>query len=202
MEIILASASPRRKELLSKIVKEYKVIPSSFDEEKLKNNIKNPEELVKKLSYGKAKDILEKILENNEVIEDEYTIIAADTIVYFEGEVLGKPKDENDAFNMLSRLQGNDNYVYTGMTVLIKRKSKSNIKEEIRVTESVVSMKKMNEKQIWEYIKTKDPLDKAGAYAIQGIGNKNIESFKGSFDAVVGLDIDKLKDILLKYEII
>ena len=198
MRIILASGSPRRKELLSKIVKKYEVIPSNFDEEELKNNIKDPEKLVEKLSYEKAKDVFRKI--NN--TGDEFVIIAADTIVYFNEKVLGKPKDEDDAFKMLNMLQGKDNYVYTGMTVIIKSKSNIDIKEEVRVTKSVVSMKRMDEKQILDYIKTKDPLDKAGAYAIQGIGSKNIEKFKGSFDAIVGLDVDKLKGILIENNII
>lgn len=198
MRIILASGSPRRKELLSKIVKKYEVIPSNFDEEELKNNIKDPEKLVEKLSYEKAKDVFRKI--NN--TGDEFVIIAADTIVYFNEKVLGKPKDEDDAFKMLNMLQGKDNYVYTGMTVIIKSKSNIDIKEEVRVTKSVVTMKRMDEKQILDYIKTKDPLDKAGAYAIQGIGSKNIEKFEGSFDAIVGLDVDKLKGILIENNII
>lgn len=198
MRIILASGSPRRKELLSKIVKKYEVIPSNFDEEELKNNIKEPEKLVEKLSYEKAKDVFRKI--NN--TGDEFVIIAADTIVYFNEKVLGKPKDEDDAFKMLNMLQGKDNYVYTGMTVIIKSKSNIDIKEEVRVTKSVVTMKRMDEKQILDYIKTKDPLDKAGAYAIQGIGSKNIEKFEGSFDAIVGLDVDKLKGILIENNII
>ena len=198
MRIILASGSPRRKELLSKIVKKYEVIPSNFDEEELKNNIKEPKKLVEKLSYEKAKDVFRKI--NN--TGDEFVIIAADTIVYFNEKVLGKPKDEDDAFKMLNMLQGKDNYVYTGMTVIIKSKSNIDIKEEVRVTKSVVTMKRMDEKQILDYIKTKDPLDKAGAYAIQGIGSKNIEKFEGSFDAIVGLDVDKLKGILIENNII
>lgn len=198
MRIILASGSPRRKELLSKIVKKYEVIPSNFDEEELKNNIKEPEKLVEKLSYEKAKDVFRKINSTG----DEFVIIAADTIVYFNEKVLGKPKDEDDAFKMLNMLQGKDNYVYTGMTVIIKSKSNIDIKEEVRVTKSVVTMKRMDEKQILDYIKTKDPLDKAGAYAIQGIGSKNIEKFEGSFDAIVGLDVDKLKGILIENNII
>lgn len=198
MRIILASGSPRRKELLSKIVKKYEVIPSNFDEEELKNNIKDPEKLVEKLSYEKAKDVFRKI--NN--TGDEFVIIAADTIVYFNEKVLGKPKDEDDAFKMLNMLQGKDNYVYTGMTVIIKSKSNIDIKEEVRVNKSVVTMKRMDEKQILDYIKTKDPIDKAGAYAIQGIGSKNIEKFEGSFDAIVGLDVDKLKGILIENNII
>lgn len=199
MRIILASASPRRKELLSKIIKEYEIIPSNFDEDELKKEIKDPEILVQELSNQKAKDVLSQVKEKYKY--DEFTIIAADTIVYFDGKVLGKPKDENDAFKMLSALQGNSNYVYTGMTVIIKNNNEE-VKEDTVITKSIVNMKKMSKQDIWDYIETKDPLDKAGAYAIQGIGNRNIESFEGSFDAVVGLDIEKLKNILMKNNII
>ena len=199
MKIILASASPRRKELLSKIIKEYEIIPSNFDENELKNEIKDPQILVQALSSQKAKDVLSQV--EGKYKYDEFTIIAADTIVYFDGKVLGKPKDENDAFKMLSALQGNSNYVYTGMTVIIKNNNEE-VKEDTVITKSIVNMKKMSKQDIWDYIETKDPLDKAGAYAIQGIGNRNIESFEGSFDAVVGLDIEKLKNILIKNNII
>ena len=185
MEIILASSSPRRKELLSKIVKNYRIIPSSFDEEKLKSSIKDPEELVKELSYGKATEVLEKVSANEKNNMDEFVIIAADTIVYFDGNVLGKPKDEKDAFNILSKLQGNENYVYTGMTVFIKSNNNHKIKESVCTSKAVVKMKNMSKNQILDYIETKEPLDKAGAYAIQGIGNKYIESYIGSFDVIV-----------------
>ena len=168
MRIILASASPRRKELLSKIIKEYEIIPSNFDEDELKKEIKDPEILVQELSNQKAKDVLSQVKEKYKY--DEFTIIAADTIVYFDGKVLGKPKDENDAFKMLSELQGNSNYVYTGMTVIIKNNNEE-VKEDTVITKSIVNMKKMSKQDIWDYIETKDPLDKAGAYAIQGLGN-------------------------------
>ena len=116
---------------------------------------------------------------------DEFVIIAADTIVYFDGNVLGKPKDEKDAFNILSKLQGNENYVHTGMTVFIKSNNNLKIKESVCTSKAVVKMKNMSKNQILDYIETKEPLDKAGAYAVQGIGNKYIESYIGSFDVIV-----------------
>lgn len=198
MRIILASGSPRRKELLAEVVKTYEIIPSKFDEGELKNKIKDPEELVELLSYEKAKDVLNEVANNES--EEDFVIIAADTIVYFDGKVLGKPIDEADAFRMLKELQGNDNYVYTGMTVIIKRDNE--IIEDTVNTKTIVTMKEMSDKDILDYIATKDPLDKAGAYAIQGIGSKNIKGFNGSYNSVVGLDIDKLKEILKKNNII
>lgn len=198
MRIILASGSPRRKELLAEVVERYEIIPSKFDEGELKNEIKDPEELVEILSYEKAKDVLMEISTDKE--SEDFVIIAADTIVYFDGKVLGKPADEKDAFRMLKALQGNDNYVYTGMTVIIKKDNEI-IKDTVN-TKTTVTMKEMSDQDILDYIGTKDPLDKAGAYAIQGIGSRNIKGFDGSYNSVVGLDIDKLKEILKKNSVI
>lgn len=198
MKIILASGSPRRKELLRTIVDDYEIIKSDFDETSLKENIKEPEKLVEELSLKKAEDVYSKI----EKI-DEYkscAIIAADTIVYFENNVLGKPVDEKNAFDILKKLQGNDNFVYTGMTVIIK--DNNDVKKETVVTKTIVTMKEMSDQEILDYIATKDPMDKAGAYAIQGIGSKNIKGYNGSYNSVVGLDTDKLAEILKKNNII
>jgi len=198
MKIILASGSPRRRELLGKIIREYEIIKSDFDESNLKKEIKNPEDLVKELSLKKAEDVLEKI-----DCKEEYSncvIIAADTIVYFNGEVLGKPKDEKNAFDILKKLQGNDNYVYTGMTIIIKENE--NKKIQTVFTKSTVTFKEMTDDEILEYIATGDPMDKAGAYAIQGVGSKNIAGYEGSYDSVVGLDTEKLKIILKNNNII
>ena len=196
MKIILASGSPRRKELLSEIVSDYEIIASNFDESILKSE-KNPDRLVKESSMKKAENVLEKVIEKE---KDNFTIIAADTIVYFEENILGKPKDEKDAFNMLKMLQGKDNHIYTGMTVIIKKDGK--LSSETIVDKIVVTMRELADKEILKYISTKDPLDKAGAYAIQGVGNENIKEVKGNFNAGVGLNIEKLKEILDKNNII
>ncbi len=199
MKIILASGSPRRKELLSEMFEDYEVIPSDFDENTLKEKIEDPGVLVEELSLGKAKDVENKI--NKEKDYKEYVIIAADTLVYFEKTGLGKPGTSEKAYEMLSNLQGKENYVYTGLCIIIK---KENEKEKIYsdYTKSTVKMKKMTDEDIKEYIATKEPLDKAGAYAIQGIGRKYVENLDGNFNAVVGLDTTKLKDILRKNDIL
>ena len=199
MKIILASGSPRRKELLSEMFEDYEVIPSDFDENTLKEKIEDPGVLVEELSLGKAKDVENKI--NKEKDYKEYVIIAADTLVYFEKTGLGKPGTSEKAYEMLSNLQGKENYVYTGLCIIIK---KENEKEKIYsdYTKSTVKMKKMTDEDIKEYIAKKGPLDKAGAYAIQGIGRKYVENLDGNFNAVVGLDTTKLKDILRKNDIL
>ena len=196
MKIILASGSPRRKELLETLVDKYEIIKSDFDETDLKNTIKDPEILVQELALKKAEDVLSKMIDKKE----EFVIIAADTIVYFDGDVLGKPTDEKNAFDILKKLQGNDNFVYTGMTVIINKNGIIN--KETVFTKTTVSMKKMSDEDIYDYISTGDPMDKAGAYAIQGIGSKNIAGYDGSYNSVVGLDTDKLKEILKKNNII
>ncbi len=198
MDIILASGSPRRKELLSEIVQDYEIILSNFDETILEKCEKDPEKLVKELSIKKAENVLENIKENKKY--KDFTIIAADTIVYFEGDILGKPKDDKDAFYMLKRLQGRDNYIYTGMTVIIKKQGK--LLRETLLDKIVVTMKELTDKEIMEYISTKDPLDKAGSYAIQGIGSKNIKEVNGNFNAGVGLNIEKLKEMLERNNVI
>lgn len=121
-------------------------------------------------------------------------VIGGDTIVYFEDKILGKPKNEEDAYNMLKSLQGNINYVYSGVAVIIK-KDKEIIKKS-DFTKSKVYMKPMTDREILEYIKTKEPMDKAGSYAVQGIGKKFIEKIEGSYNSVVGLDIEKLEKMI------
>lgn len=123
-------------------------------------------------------------------------VIGGDTIVCFENKFLGKPKNEEDAYNMLKSLQGNINYVYSGLAVIIKKDGKIIRKKDF--TKSKVYMKPMTDKQILDYIKTKEPMDKAGSYAVQGLGRKFIQKIEGSYNSVVGLDIEKLEK-MIKY---
>lgn len=193
MRIILASNSPRRRELLHQIFDSFDVIKSNFNEEVVDE--KNPEELVKVLSSKKAEEVFDKIESN----ESELLVIGGDTLVYFDGQVLGKPKDEKDAYNTLKKLQGNKNEVYSAFTVILKKDGKI-IKETV-LSKSIVTMKAMTDEEIEEYIKTGEPMDKAGSYAVQGIGNKFIDNIEGSYNSVVGLDIEKLKEVLEKHRI-
>ena len=188
MRIVLASNSPRRKELLHQIFDKFDVVKSNFDEDEIKE--KEPEKLVQILSVKKAEEVFERIQNK----ENELLVIGGDTLVYFDKEILGKPKDEKDAFNTLKKLQGNKNEVYSAFTIILKKDNK--IIKETCLSKSIITMKSMSDEEIEEYIKTGEPMDKAGSYAVQGIGNNFIEKIEGSYSSVVGLDVEKLKDIL------
>ena len=188
MRIILASNSPRRKELLHQIFEKFEIIKSNFDESTIKE--KEPKKLVQILSLKKAEEVFNRI--QNE--ESELLVIGGDTLVYFDNEILGKPKDKKDAFNTLKKLQGNKNEVYSAFTIILKKNNK--ITKETHLTKNTVTMKAMSDEEIEQYIKTGEPMDKAGSYAVQGIGSKFIEKIEGSYSSVVGIDTEKLKEII------
>ena len=146
MEFILASSSPRRKQLLSTIISNFDIIPSDIDENKLKKLELNPQKLAEKLSYEKAYSIfIDKYKENN-----EYTVIGSDTLVSFGNIILGKPKDRDDAIRILKLLQGNSHDIYTGTTVIIKKEH--SIIFETRVNKSTVYFKNMSYYDICSYV--------------------------------------------------
>lgn len=171
MKIILASNSPRRKELLSAHNIEFEVIPSDIEE--IINVDASPVENVMNLATQKALNVYEKC--------QTVSILAADTIVVYDNEILGKPIDEGDAFRMLRLLSGKTHEVITGVALIRDGK----IKNQYEI--SKVTFKNITDEEIWEYINTKEPMDKAGSYAIQGIGAKFVESYQGDFDNIVGL---------------
>lgn len=182
-KVILASASPRRRELLAQIGMDFKVIISKADE-----NISEPapEQLVMKLSDIKAMAVYEE-----HGIEDEATIIlGADTVVAFDGKVLGKPKDTQQAKEMLSMLSDNTHQVFTGVTVLYKKQG--GLKSETFYDKTTVYTYPISDKEIDEYIMTGEPMDKAGSYGIQGIGAKFIKKIDGDYNNVVGLPVSKI----------
>lgn len=185
MKIILASNSPRRKQLLEQIDIDFEVVISEIDESVVV--LEKIEQYVEQLAYLKAKDVYDKL-------KYDRVVIGADTVVAFNGKILGKPIDEQDAFDMLKTLQGNMCEVLTGLCVL---NSKSDI-EYITHDKCRVYIQKMTDNEIWEYIKTGEPMDKAGAFAIQGIGAKYITKISGDYYSVVGLPVNKLYNILKK----
>ena len=196
MEFILASSSPRRKQLLSTIISNFDIIPSDIDENKLKKIESNPQKLAEKLSYEKAYSIFNnKYKENN-----EYTVIGCDTLVSFGNIILGKPKDRDDAIRILKLLQGNSHDIYTGTTVIIKKEH--SIIFETRVNKSTVYFKNMSYYDICSYVDTKEPMDKAGAYAVQGIGKVYLKGYDGDYNSIVGLDTHMIKAIFEKYNLI
>lgn len=189
MNIILASKSPRRQELLSKVVKEFQIIESKFDENSIEYD-GNPETYVKELSKCKALEVAKQVVEPT-------IIIAADTIVFHKGKVLGKPKDKKDAFNMLTSLSGDTHEVYSG--VCIVNTTNNDINNDVCVTE--VKFSKLTNDQINNYIESGEPSDKAGAYGIQGLGGVFVEEIKGCYYSVMGLPINKVNKALLDYNI-
>lgn len=176
--IILASGSPRRKEILMRHKVSFEVIKSDAEEVITKSE---PDSVVKELSRQKAFDVAGKLSG-----EEKY-ILAADTVVAKDNKILGKPQDEEDAFNMLKHLQGDVHEVYTGVTLL---RSGSEIKECLNFAEvTKVYVYPMSDEEIRSYIATKEPMDKAGAYGIQGCFAIHIKGIEGDYDNVVGLPV-------------
>lgn len=180
--IILASASPRRHEILSQAGVDFKVIPSNFDESSLECT--NIDDYSKALSYHKAKDVFKD--------HQTDTVIASDTIVVINNEILGKPKNKEDAFRMLKSLQGRKHVVITSVCIMHKDKI------DTFLSKSYVTFYKMSHDEINEYIETNEPMDKAGAYAIQGKAAKYIRSINGDYYTIVGLPIGKVIKSLKK----
>lgn len=179
--IILASASPRRKELLAMLGLKFEVIPSHM-EEKVTHNI--PEQVVEELANQKATDIWERYGRCGTLV------IGADTIVVGQQVIMGKPKDKQDAVSMLQKLQGDKHRVYTGIT-LIWQQDKS-VKRKSFHTGTVVEVYPMNMHEIEAYVETGEPMDKAGAYGIQGRFAPFIKGIEGEYQNVVGLPIGRL----------
>lgn len=189
MRYILASKSPRRKELLQTILSEFEVKESNFDEDSLK--IKNPRKLVSELAKNKAQTIFEKETGTR-------CVIGADSVVVIDNEVLGKPKNEEDAKKMLKKLRGRKHKVLTGVCVMATEDDESAVSATF-VCSSTVLFRYFEDSEIDEYIASKEPMDKAGAYAIQGLGGKFVQKISGSFHNIVGLPTAHLY-IVLKNE--
>lgn len=189
--VILASASPRRRKLLEQIGIEYEVMVSGQDET---CGTTVPEKMVQELALRKAADVWNKIadrVDGTTANTDEIIVIGADTVVSLEGRVMGKPKDEADACRMLSLLQGNIHQVYTGVALLFKRKDRSQVSHSF-FEKTDVCMYPMTQREIEAYTATGEPMDKAGAYGIQGKCAAYIKSICGDYNNVVGLPVGRL----------
>ncbi len=185
MDIILASASPRRKEILGNTNLKFEVIKSDIDEVILPEE--SPCQVVMRLAYEKSMDISY----NNK----NKLIIGADTIVCLDNIILGKPKDKLDAIEMIKKLSGRTHQVITGISLI-------NLDANKKIIDYVVSnvkFKKLSHEDIMDYIQTNESLDKAGAYGIQGYGALLVEEIKGDYFNIVGLPISKLSDLLKKH---
>lgn len=191
-KIILASGSPRRKELLTQVGLSFEVSPA-HGEEVITKTI--PVEIVDELSYEKALEVADRY-EKEQGITQQTVIIGADTIVAYDKEIMGKPKDSEDAVRMLKKLQNNTHQVYTGVTLIIISDGERKI---VRFQEKTdVSMYPMTDKQIRDYVATGEPKDKAGAYAIQGKCAAYIKGICGDYNNVVGLPIARLMQELFQ----
>lgn len=173
-KIILASASPRRKEILEKMGLEFEIIVSDYEE--ILDNSDFTYEKIEELAYNKAKAVSDKLLSS-------CIIISADTVVVLEGEILGKPKDEADAILMLKRLSGNKHCVVTSICLI----NPLNSIKKLRSTTSYVEFEVLDEELIRSYVQKYNPLDKAGSYGIQELPEGFIKTVEGSFENIIGL---------------
>ncbi|NLL79294.1 MAG: septum formation protein Maf [Clostridiales bacterium] len=186
MRIILASGSPRRNELLKQIGLNFSVVPSTKEEVR---STDVPEKLVEELSYQKAMDVALKE-------EEGSLVIGADTLVACDGQIMGKPEDEEQAAEMLRALSGSTHQVYTGVTVVIREGEDLEYFTFHEKTDVLVYP--LSEWEIKSYVAGKEPMDKAGAYAIQGEFARHIKGICGDYNNVVGLPVARLYQELKK----
>lgn len=179
-KVILASASPRRRELLNQIGLKFEVIPSHI-EEVLKGN--SPAENVMGLASDKAADIYDQLIKQGET---DLLVIGADTVVALGDKILGKPKDEADALEMLRFLQGHTHQVYTGVCLITVEGM------HLFYGKTDVTMYPATDEQLKAYIASGEPMDKAGSYAIQGLGAVFIQGIHGDYNNVVGLPVAEI----------
>jgi len=185
-KIILASSSPRREELLNRYNLNQVIFEPKIDEQYVYGE--KPEQIAMSLAFEKAYWV-------SEHFSNEEIIIAADTIVVLDDIILGKPKDKNDAFRILSLLNGKDHNVITGISIIEANSNKKIVDYEL----TKVRFRHLSEKQINRYIETQEPMDKAGAYGIQGCGQILVEKIDGCYSNVVGLPLGKLDYLLNRF---
>ena len=183
MQVILASASPRRLALLQQIGIEAKVCPADFDE--VSGSAVQAEDVVLANAIGKCTAVVK-------IKGDSLPVIAADTVVVAEGVILGKPQNEEDAVEMLKQLSGKTHKVMTGIAVSYAGEMLA------EVCETEVVFRELTDEEIKKYVATGEPLDKAGAYGIQGMGAVLVEKINGCYNNVVGLPLTRLQLILAK----
>ena len=182
-EILLASGSPRRRELFTEAGLNFEVVSVDVDETP---NEKEPEKVAQELSRRKA-----VAADREPASGRNKVIVAADTVVIHNGKVLGKPKDEADAVRMLTELSGAVHDVITGVTILTPGREEVTFSQRTRVR-----FRPLSEEEIRDYVATGEPMDKAGAYGIQGLGGRLVEGIDGDFNNVVGFPIDRFLAIM------
>ena len=190
MKIILASASPRRKELLKQVGISFRTMPSIKEEIVTKTE---PQDVVEELSYQKAVDICSQLSEQG---KEDFVVIGADTVVSCWGKIMGKPEDKEDAYQMLYELQGKSHQVYTGVTLAWKYKDTPAMFHTFHECTDV-TVYPMSEEDIRRYIDSGEPMDKAGAYGIQGLFAAYIQGICGDYNNVVGLPVGRVYQELM-----
>jgi septum formation protein len=181
-KVVLSSKSPRRRELFARLGIPFVIRPSSANERGLE--AKSPREFALKAALLKAKTIAKSY--------EDAVIVAADTVVTIDGDILGKPVDEADAMAILKRLSGKSHEVITAV-IVSDLKTGSSLLDTVTTT---VWFRELSDEEIEEYIETGDPMDKAGAYGIQTIGDKFVERIDGDYDNVVGLPVKKVRELM------
>ena len=189
MKFILASKSPRRREILSSLGLKFDIITSEADESSPE---KNPEKLVMTLAQRKGEAVVEKLKSEGKDISDTL-IIACDTLVHFDGNILGKPRDRADAKNMLSMLSGKSHFVSSGLYLYCNGKAAVDVKS------TKVWFANLCDEEIERYLDTDEPYDKAGSYAIQGYFGRYIDHIDGDYENVVGLPYYRIEPYLRNY---
>lgn len=202
-QLVLASASPRRQELLDKVGFSVKAMPAIIDETQHLDEM--PDTFVKRVARAKVLSVVDRIQQTLYTDPEQARIqrglrrdvplrwvLGADTVVVIDNDIIGKPDDHNHAIEILSRLQGNEHYVLTGFCLYDMQKSK----EGLQAVQTNVRMKSMSRKEIERYLSVGESMDKAGAYAIQGVGLYMIDSIVGSYTNVVGLPVCQVVEMM------
>lgn len=196
-KVVLASASPRRRELLAKLGIEFEIITSDIEENTTQTK---PDEIVKELSHMKASDVLDKIIENRDDIKEKYVVvIGADTVVSKDELIMGKPKSHDDAFQMIKLIQGSTHQVYTGVSILSYNLKTKKLYSKSFAECTDVTVFSMTDEEIKEYLSVGDYADKAGAYGIQGAFGLFVEKINGDYNNVVGLPMARLYQELKEF---
>ena len=185
MKVILASQSPRRRELLELAKIDYEVIVSEFDE--VVDKKFNLEDQSKEIAFGKANDVFNNTQGNR-------IVIGADSLVILAGEQLGKPKDRDEAIEMLKKIQGREHIVYTSIAILVENEGE--YKEYKELHQAKVFIKKMTDEEIEKYVESGEPYDKAGGYGVQTSFAVFVERIEGEYSVVVGLPLCRVYEIL------
>ena len=187
--IILASASPRRKEILSELGVDFRVVVADTDES---SDISDPVELTRELARRKGLAAYEKLLQSGEYDAESAIIISADTVVCRDGEILGKPRDRADAVAMLTSLSGRSHTVVSGVAVTVRGVTRTD------ASVTTVRVQEIPREEIERYVDSGEPMDKAGAYGIQGRFSAFVEGIDGCYFGVVGLPVNTLSNLYLE----